>query len=76
MRMDRHKIKVETLSSIVEGGECLHRPNCQASLDIVLHEMSLLFWHFINATAGTSLHLLPLESSQHWLLVTVGKTFS
>ena len=52
MRMDRHKIKVEKLSSIVEGGECLHRPNCQASLDIVLHEMSLLFWHFINATAS------------------------
>ena len=43
-------------SSLVEGDEGLHLPNCQTNLVIALHTLSLLLWHFINTTwADTSL---------------------
>ena len=47
-------------SLLVEGGEDLCRPSHQTNLVIVLNELSLLFWHFINATVD---HLGSCEPS-------------
>ena len=47
--------------SLVEGDEGSYMPNCQSSLVIVLHAMTLLFCDFKTTTAylwtDTSLHL-------------------
>ena len=38
-------------SSLVHGDEGLQMPNSQSNFVIVVHELSLLFGYFINATA-------------------------
>ena len=37
-------------TSPVEGVEGLHRHNCETNLVVILHELCLLLWHFINTT--------------------------
>ena len=48
------------------GDEGSYLPNCPTNLDIVLHTLSPLFWHFINQQlitwADKNLHLVLLKS--------------
>ena len=71
-------------SSLIEGDEGLHLPNCQANLVYALHALSLLFWHFINTTAyhwaDMSLHLplavaLPNQCDQIGRFIGLWATF-
>ena len=36
---------------LAEGDEGSYLPNCQTNMVIDLHELYLLFWHFISTTA-------------------------
>ena len=61
-------VRDKAWGSLVEGDEGSDLPNCQTNLFVVYRELSLLFWHFLNATASLplgymSLHLLLLKSS-------------
>ena len=46
----------------------VYLPNCKTNLALVLHELSLLFWHFrtqqLTTWADMRLHLLLLKSSK------------
>ena len=44
-------VRFDAWSSLVEGGEGSHLPNCQTNLVIALDALSLLFCIFINTTA-------------------------
>ena len=46
-----YKILGQTITKVVEEDEDLYLPNCQTNLVIVLHVLSLFFWHFINKIA-------------------------
>ena len=59
-------------SSLVEGGEGLHLPNCQTNLVIALYTLSLLFCKFINTTAY---HLGRYEPSSPYTKELHGHTF-
>ena len=50
---------------IVKVNEGSYRPNCQTNIKIVLHELTLLFWHFTWADINLHLHQIKSSTAQH-----------